>query len=300
MKKFRTLLLTALATTALYYYTAQLCDTQTDGFSVARIHSALPYRSEWESPPKSDAWQEELKTACLQKFHYLGCGGQCFAFGSDDGKYVLKFFKHRIRTPYSFLFNTALPGPLNQIRLRKLDKALSKLNRDFSSYKIAYEELREETGLIYIHLNKGTALNQSVKIVDKLHIEHQIALDEVEFILQQKADLVHDHLRNLMQRGDEQKARKALHDILQVIVSRSQKGIYDEDAKIHRNFGFVGDKPIFIDVGRFTHDPSRKNPDVYKRDLATITRRLRSWLEENQPDLVTPLDEELYALQTQN
>jgi hypothetical protein len=285
---------------AAFYFAAEFCNAQTDGFSIARIHSDLSYHPEWDTAPISMEKQEALKIALNQKFHYLACGGQCFAFASEDGQYVIKFFKHHIRKPYSFYLNMPLPDFLGQGRRRRLKSILHKLNRDFTSYKIAYEELQEETGVIYIHLNKGTKLNYSVQIVDKIGIQHQISLDDVEFVLQRKADLVYSRISDIMAGGDLAAAREAFHSILEVILSRCQKGIYDEDPRIHRNFGFLGKKSIFIDVGRFVRDPQRKLPEVYKNDLQHITQRFRSYLEDSYPMLVPILDEELYAVQNQN
>lgn len=298
-KKFKFLFFT-LSLGIAYHFTASFCDKQTDGFSVARIHSELPYNPEWETAPPLDEMQKELDAALSQKFHYLACGGQCFAFGSEDGKYVIKFFKHRIRKPYSYLMNAELPRFFGKLRNRKLDKALTKLRRDFTSYKIAYEDLPEETGLIYIHLNKGTKLNRSVTIVDKIGIKHQIPIDGTEFVVQKKAQLAYSHIEDLMAVGDTVQARQSLHAILDVIVSRCKKGVFDEDPKIHRNFGFLGDKPIFIDVGRFVKDSNRKDPAVYKADLLTITKRFRKWLKDAHPELVDILDEELCEFQTLN
>lgn len=286
-----------LFTFIAFYFTAEFCNKQTDGFSVARIHSDLSYHPEWDIAPLSSACQEALHSALNQKFHYLACGGQCFAFASEDGQYVIKFFRHHIRKPYSFYLKMPLPGALGQRKECKLQKILHKLNRDFTSYKIAYEELQEETGIVYIHLNKGTQLNQSMHIVDKIGIQHQIPLDDVEFVLQKKADLVYSRISDIMAKGDLVAARDAFHSILEVILARCQKGIYDEDPRIHRNFGFLGTKSIVIDVGRFVRDPQRKLPEVYKSDLCYITKNFRHYLEDFYPDLVPILDEELYAIQ---
>jgi len=284
----------------LYHFTARFCNTRTDGFSIAKIHSELSYNPKWETASLSEEKQKELYPILLQKFHYLGCGGQCFAFGSEDGQYVIKFFKHKIRKPYSYFLKAALPKALDVRRKRKLDKELFKVNRDFTSYKIAYEDLQEETGLIYIHLNKATSLNRSVCIVDKLGIEHQIPLDGIEFIVQAQAQLLYLRIDDLMARGDTAGAKLSLHAVLATIVKRCQKGVFDEDPRIHRNFGFIGEKPIFIDVGRFVHDPLRKDPTVYKADLLTITKRFRTWLKASHPELVSTLDEELNAFEPRN
>ena len=284
---------------AAFYYTASFCDQQTDGFSVARIHSELPFDPAWETASLPSDQKEEILQILNQKFHYLGFGGQCFAFASEDGKYVIKFFKHKIRKPFSFLLQTPLPDPFEKKRLKKLNKALFKLHRDFNSYKIAFEDLREETGLLFIHLNKGSDLKQSMTIVDKIGIEHQITLDNVEFVLQKRAKLVYSYIDELMAKDDTESAKAAMRSILDVIVSRCKKGVFDEDARIHRNFGFIGSKPIFIDVGRFRRDSQRTDPEIYKTDLEDITGRFRDWLEETYPKLVPILDEELYEYQKQ-
>ena len=298
-RRFRFLSLSALFCAAIYSLSS-FCNAQTDGFSVARIHSDLNYNPEWETAPLSSEQKTELRNILDQKFSYLGFGGQCFAFASDDGKYVIKFFKHKIRKPYSYILNRQLPEPFEKKRLKKLGKAQFKLNRDFNSYKIAYEDLHDETGLVYIHLNKGKELNQSVTIRDKLGIEHQIALDDIEFIVQKRAQLAYAYIEELMDRGDTAAAKDALHALLKVIVSRCQKGVFDEDARIHRNFGFIDNRPIFIDVGRFRRDPERMNHAVYKKDLQDITGRFRDWLEEAHPILVPILDEEIYEFQSQS
>jgi glycosyltransferase involved in cell wall biosynthesis len=291
-------LISSLGCGALFYGAANFCNAQTDGFSVARIHSDLPYNPAWESTSLDPLQQMGLNTALNQTFYYLGCGGQCFAFVSKDGQYVIKFFKHKFRKPFSYFLCTNLPEPFEKKRLKKYHKALCKLNRDFNSYKLAYEELPEETGLLYIHLNKGKTL-PSVTIVDKLGIAHKIALSEVEFVVQKRAQLAYSYIEELMDQGDTARARIALRSIVQIIASRCQKGIFDEDARIHRNFGFIDSKPIFIDVGRFTRDPTRKDPVVYIKDIENITVRFRDWLMQTHPELVKTLDEEIHAMQNQ-
>jgi len=296
MSFLRPLLTTCLFGAALYYL-ALFCNQMTDGFSVARIHSDLPYNPSWEVPPPSTAeGQHALARALSQNYHYLGCGGQCFAFGSEDGSYVIKFFKHKIRKPYSYLLHAPLPSFLNGVQRRKLSKIHFKLSRDFTSYKIAYEDLPEETGVIYLHLNKGDSLQQSLRITDKLGIAHHIWLDDVEFVVQRQATLAYKHLAELMQKDAVAQARQSLHALVSTLVKRAQKGIFDEDPQIHRNFGFSNTQPMIIDVGRFIKDPSRKDPAIYRSDLYRITKRLRAHLEETHPQLVATLDEELHAL----
>src|ERR1700722_307569 len=278
----------------LFDLTAKFCEKKTDGFSVAFIHSDLKYDPTWETTFPSKEAHAELETVFAQKFWYLGCGGQSFVFASEDGNYVIKFFKNRkFRKPYSYLLRLPLPGNLDLYRLNKLRKALFKLKRDFTSYRLAYEELREETGLIYLHLNKGTQLYRSIQIVDKLGITHQIDLDNIEFLVQRRAKLLFPHIDQLMEQGNITGAQQTLHAVVEALAGRCKKGIFDEDPRLPNNLGILGQRAMFIDIGRFVPDPTRIHPSVYANDVKTITsKRLRPWLEQSHPELVSYLDEE--------
>jgi hypothetical protein len=287
-------LLTWIALALLFDGAAKFCEKQTDGFCLAAIHSNLKYNPAWET----SSFSPELEGVLAQKFHYLGCGGQSFVFVSEDGNYVIKFFKHRkfFCKPYSYLFQLPLPGVLELCRLNKLHKALSKLNRDFSSYLLAYEELREETGLIYLHLNK-TPLHRQIQIIDKIGIAHQIDLDKTEFLVQRRAKLLFPHIDELMQQGDIVGARQTLHAVVEALVGRCKKGIFDEDPRLSSNLGILGKRAIFIDIGRFVRDNTREQPCVYITDVKAITsKRLRPWLEQTHPTLVPNLDAEVENL----
>jgi hypothetical protein len=294
LKKLPPLFLWAFIS-VLFYLTANFCESKTDGFSMAFIHSDLTHNPAWETQPISNETHTELTAVFSQKFRYLGCGGQSFVFVSENNEYVIKFFKHRqFRKPYSFFLTLPLPSVFELSRLHKLHRALFKLNRDFSSYKLAYEDLREETGLIYIHLNKGTELERTLNIVDKIGIEHEIDLDKVEFVVQKRADQLYSRINELAAQGELIEAKKTLHAVIKVIVDRCKKGIFDEDPRIHNNLGLIGQKAIFIDIGRFVRDPGRCLPSVYKNDLrAIIDKRFRPWLERYHPQLIAYLDEEI-------
>jgi hypothetical protein len=279
----------------IFYLITNFCESRTDGFSIAFIHSDLTYNPAWETEPISKETHDKLETVFSQKFRYLGCGGQSFVFVSENNEHVIKFFKHRnFRKPYSFFLKLPLPSVLELSRLCKLNRALFKLNRDFTSYKLAYEELQEETGLIYIHLNKGTELNRTLNIIDKMGIEHEIDLDKIEFVVQKRAEPLYPRINKLVTEGDLIGAKQTLHAILEVIVARCKKGIFDEDPRIHNNLGFIGQRAIFIDVGRFVRDTERSVPSVYMNDLKTIiSKRFRPWLERCHPQLIADLDEEI-------
>ena len=241
------------------YFTAKFCEVETDGFRISRISSFLK-----SGPEITHEVRAELEPIFNQKFYYLGSGGQCWAFVSEDEHYVLKFFKfHRRKHP--------------------------KLQQDFKSYQLAYDSLKNETGLVYLHLDKTESLGLIARVVDKIAIEHPIDLDTHAFLVQKKGVLVFDYIRSLMEQNKEEEARDALRQLSLLIKKRCQKGIGDEDPRLHRNIGFVGSTPIFIDTGRFKEDPSRKDPAIYQKDLTKITYRLKEWLLKEYPALAMEL-----------
>ena len=206
---------------------------------------------------------------------------------------MIKFFKHHRRSFPPWFLDLPLPKSLAASREKKQKEKWRKLERDFKSYKLSFDKLQEETGVVYVHLNKTDDLNKQITLIDKLNIEHQIDLDKTEFVIQKKADLVYPYFEKLMKNNQVDQASKAITSIVELIINRSQKGVYDEDARIHRNFGFLHGKARIIDVGRLVNDPTQKNPEVYKKNLHKITARFMIWLEDNHPTLAPFLDKEL-------
>lgn len=278
---------------ALFVAASRFSATHTDGFSISKISSTLSYNPAWDTKALSQQEQNRVEQILSQSFSYLGCGGQCYAFLSEDGQYVLKFFKEHLRVMPQSLLSIPLPSVLEKIRQKKIAKGLRKLERDFSSCKIAIEELPKESGLLFVHLNKTQNISKKTTIIDKLHIAHCIDLNTKEFILQKKASLFFPHLESLIEKGDRQEVKNAIHSMVEVLVSRCQKGIFDEDPRLHRNLGFIENEAIFIDVGRFRRDDTRKDPKIFHQDLRLITDSLKLWLEENHPDFANLLEEEL-------
>jgi len=271
----------------LVYFVPKFCHEKTDGFTLTKIHSNLPYNSKWVTthPPN-----EPLENIMSQKFTYLTSGGQSYVFVSEDQKYVLKFFKHHLRRVPLLWAHLPLPQKWDQKRNLQQAKREKKLHRDFFSYKLAFEELPEETGLIFIHLNRTDNLNQKVKIIDRLNIEHLVDLDQVEFVVQKKGELSFSYFEKLIQEQDLIQAKKGIDSICNVILKRCKKGIYDEDAKIHRNFGFLENEAIILDAGRFKLDARRKSPHIQQQDLQKITKPLQTYLETLSPELAQYLE----------
>lgn len=269
------------------YAIPRFCYDKTEGFTILKIHSNLPFSPEFQVE------NGDLPDIFNQRFYYLNAGGQAYAFASEDGAYVIKFFKHHLRRLPIWLKILPLPAKYARQREEQRIKREKKLLRDFTSYKIAYELLPEKTGLLYLHLNKTNHLNQKIRIIDKIGIEHKLPLDEFEFVLQKKAKLTMTYFTDLIEKDDMLSGKKSIDSICELIKTRCQMGIFDEDPRIHHNVGFVEDKAILIDVGRLKKDPKREDPKVQRNDLFEITRKLQLFLNEKSPELAEYLKQKL-------
>lgn len=269
---------------------ARLCLKETDRFMIIEITSNRPNNSAFDTRPLTPAENDEVSDALSQKYTYLGCGGQAFVFFSEDGKYALKFFKQRhFREPTYLNYIPFIP----RYRNLKFAKRSKRIHQEYGSYKLGFEELPQETALVYLHLNKTNHLKKSVTLIDRLHIEHQIDLDTTDFILQRRAQLVPDTINNQMEMQDIMGAKKTISSVVDLIVYRCKAGYGDKDPNIATNCGIFEGRAIKIDVGRFYRDPRMKLPLFYKPELLHLTRPFRKWLSDHHPDLVPHLDSEV-------
>ena len=267
-----------------FFSVARLCRGQTDGFTWEKVRSSLSYHPAWavENPPVDN-------NIFNQRYTYLGKGAQSFVFASEDGQYVIKFFRHHhMRAPWII---RTLPYAWAKAQA---EKRAAKVGKDFLSYKIAYESMPEETGLVYLHLNKTKDLfKKKVTFVDKIGIAHAINLDKMEFFVQKRATLLYPAIESLMDQEKPEEAKQAIAALVDLLHKRCQKGIFDKDPDLNTNFGYAEGRPIQIDVGRFKIDPQHASPEVYRQELVKITDNFHQWLMARYPMLDEFLKEKL-------
>ena len=239
-------------------------------FSQEAITCDLPFHPEWETKSAPSA---ELESALAQTYRYLGSGGQCYCFVSADDKYVLKFFKQKA-------FSVPDWGFLKGKRIKKKE---SKRDRIYSAFRLAYDELREETALLYVHLNPTQILQKTIRVTDKENAEHTIDLDKTPFALQRKAELAFGYI----DRQDTEGAKKAIDDLLNLHTRLYKRGYRNRDPNIRSNCGFLNGRPILFDVGRIVQD---HKPLKIKTELERITPRLYRYLAQKHPDLLPHLE----------
>lgn len=218
-----------------------------------------------------------------QKFTFLGRGGQSFAFVSEDGKTVLKFLKRRF-SPSVFLPNCLLPA------VQKKEQYIQKKwERDARSYALAFDVLKEESGLIAVHLHKTKA--QKATIVDKLGIAHEIDLGNLAFIVQKRATPLLQDLAEKICAKKIDAAKETLKSVVELVRLRCSRGIADEDPRLQKNLGLLDGRPVFIDVGRFKEEDSLKERAACTAHLERATARLHAWLAQESPTLASYLQE---------
>lgn len=273
---------------------AVFCPKKTDGFTLLGISTHRPSRPEWEIRPLTPQEKEELEKALSQGYHYLAHGSQSFVFSSHDCQYVIKFFKQRLFTPSLLLNTLPLPSFLHRFREKRNWKRTDKLARDFASYKYAFEELHDQTKIVYVHLNPTSTLKKNLEIVDKIGIHHTINLDETNFIIQKRAEPVFVRIHQLMIQGKIEEAKQSIKNLLLLHIARAEKGFRDRDPDILSNCGFIGNHAIKLDVGRFEKNEAMKNPDIYKKEIEKIMAPFKSWIKTLHPTLLESFDEAGY------
>ena len=253
-----------------------LCHQKTKGFFLQRI--------QFEKEETQASSPETATLAVLnQPFRYLNHGNQCFAFVSEDGKYILKFFKYVHHTSPIWTSKIPLLNRFKAFRQSRIDKVTWKRNRDFRGYQIAFDHFRNETGLLAVHLHPTTTY-PTITLYDPLNIVHSLDLNNTPFILQKRAAPIYEQFSSWIKKGEIDKLQQGITDLVSLCKDRISKNIFDDDVNFYSNFGFDGDKPIQIDPGHFVLNAS-ENPE-----LPTLLVELKDWFSKNYPPMVAHVE----------
>lgn len=296
MRKWIKISIFALLLTVALYGAGRLYYAVTGGFTLSNITSTLPYDERWQIKTPSAQQQFIINDALNQEYTYLGKGCQSYVFISRDGQYVIKFLKYQRFRPQMwidlFTFIPAVERYQNQKTLEKQEK----LEKVFRSWKLAYEQLQEQTGVIYVHLNKVPMNGKKLAIRDKMNFKHQIDLENTEFLVQKRAEMFAPTIQRMMKVGDANRAKRLLDKLLILLLFEYMRGIADNDHALMQNTGVMNKEPIHIDVGQFIVNDIVKDPKVYHREIFDKTYRLREWLQKHYPELADHLINRLFAI----
>jgi hypothetical protein len=253
------------------------------GFSVRRI--AAPVQT------KLEIWDSAASLALEQPFRYLGRGRQCFAFASLDGKYVLKLPRTDIyQIPF---WMRVLPIPKQKRESFYLGRS-ERENFVLTSMKIAYEDLREDTGVLAIHFGKSVDLGKSIALIDALGTPLHLPAHTTTFVLQTKQPILMKAFLEALHDGDFALGRKILDAFIDLVVVRGGKGIWNKDESFLRNYGFDGKKAYQIDIGSFYRKAD--GPASIRDTMHPV----RTWLSKIDPEMLSYFDTALEKKWIQN
>ena len=260
-------------------------------FSLEAISAPLLFNPEWETRLLSSNEEQEVAKALSQPYCYLGSGGQCFSFVSSDDRYVIKFIKQKAFDLPIWLHRFPFPFLIYGLREKKIEKRKAKRNRVFNAFKLSFDLLPKETGLLYVHLNQTEHLKKVLPFCDPCKKTHFLNLDDLEFVIQKKADLAYNTLNAFMEKRDWEGAKLAIDQLLSLNVKLYQKGFLNRDPNFRSNCGFIEADPIVIDVGRIIYDETIKKKENYNQELLKIIPKFRSYVSLQYPELLSHFDQ---------
>lgn len=227
----------------------------TCGFKLAKMRVTFFPHPEWDVP-----LDPELLASFNQPFHYIDKGSQCYVFESEDQKTVIKFFR--------------FSEPRSSLKIFTL----------FNAVHIAFERLKEETGILYIHLNPTTLGLPVLRCKDAIGRSYALPLDECRFAVQKKAQKFQCAMEEAIKSPALMKTR--IDQFIELLLSRTAKGVYNSDPSLSRNFGFLEDRAIELDFGNYRP----VIPHTQTAEIERYAERLRRWLKQNAPEWVSYLD----------
>lgn len=168
-------------------------------------------------------------------FYFLAAGTQSYVFESGD--LILKCFPTR-----------------NPARLQRvLDGA-----------QIAWDRLRSETGLLYLHLHATTSL-PTVTLYDRLGRPRTVDLNRIAFTLQRRATPV------------PHPTPAQLDSYRAFVRKRIAQCVGNSDTAFPHNAALLDGALVEIDFGEYWHHPSLADPAQAKREYETFNQKLLRW-----------------------
>lgn len=253
-----------------------------DGIQKPRFHPKELY----STIPKVDpslTLPEEIALKLNQPFHLIGEGSQMYAFRSADGKIVLKLFKAH-HSPHRSLLKKWLRAHRSSDEiLLSHQKWNEKFAKTCACYLMAFKDLKEETGLCYLHFEKSSDSRLNITLLDASKKAYRVNLNNHPFIIQRHAELVPDYLKTLIESKQMDLAQSAVTSLKELFLHRTEKGYIDDRQSLRINYGFIDGKAVQIDVGKIKKtDLSQTQTE---EELMRLQQRLDRWIYSYFPML---------------
>jgi hypothetical protein len=243
--------------------------------------------------PPSDVQSEITETFHLndeslkifeQEFHYLDKGCQVYVFESKDQNYVIKFLRHHKYKPHfwmNFTFGIKwLSDHRESYRLVKKDRIL----KNFLSYLMSYDELKELTEVVYVHLGPTNYINKKLIVRDRFNQKWHLDLDHMHFVVQRKAKPLKTLLMDLYNEKKLDEAKELIDKYFAVLKKRTLKGIKNTDhSGFIRNMAFLNDKVIEIDVGGYRKVDELLTKQGFQVEFSKFSKNMIRWSKKKMP-----------------
>jgi hypothetical protein len=263
---------------------------RTKGFCIAKILSKHTFNPRWDFGAPSPEQEKLLDQIASEPFTLVGSGKECYAFVNESETLVVKFFKQKHMRTQLILNHLPLGEYQKKLHQETLARRTNHRNRLFSSYQIAYERLKAQTGVLYLHLNKTNNLKRTICLIEPSGKKHRLQLDNLEFLVQKRAYSILDTLTSLMKQNKIDAAKDIIVSILDLITTRKKLGIGDDDINCERNLGLFDGKAFQVDVGEFF---STLPSSPIQEDYTSATEDLRLFLTSHYPELASYLKKEI-------
>lgn len=282
----KALLTLFLPTAVLFAFVLRPEPKQSIPFCLEAIQSGTPMQQEYGCGELS----AQVSEALSQSYRYIGCGGQCYAFVSEDDKYVIKFFKQKAFAVPKWMERFPLPFLIQPLKEAKVKKRGEHRSKVFAAFKMSFEQLPEETGMLFVHLNRTADLNKKLAFMDAEGKSHLLDLDGLEFVVQKKAEMAFARIDALMNSGDVSGAKEAVFKLLRFHEELYRKGFRNRDPNFRSNCGFIENEPVLIDVGRMVASEEVKKLEERKKEWKKALPRFQKYLSAKHPELLPYLE----------
>ncbi|MBN1915053.1 MAG: hypothetical protein JW769_04115 [Parachlamydiales bacterium] len=266
-----------------------------DGFRQDKIYHDFPHESQWEvsfSPQQ----EKEIMAILDQPFHYLGKGCQVYVFASQDQKYVIKFIRyHKYRLPFWIAYTDFFQKGKEYVVSRRDHRQRGYYN-SLRSYKIAYEQLPEETATLYIHLNRTFHLHKKLPIIDRLGRHSSLDLDNTGFIVQKRVMPLEPYLLQMKKDQKTSETEKIIGSFLEMVEHLYDKGMTNKDYNCLKNAGYLEGKIIAMDIGSFYPQNGLEDPHEFQKELINFVKHFRRWSQKKYPQILFVFDEKVDQL----
>lgn len=252
----------------------------TGGFTTNKILPPKDCRSPVTELPTS----LDLSHIFDREFKFLGKGCQVYAFESGD--YVIKFLRHHKYKPPFWLNLISIGERLRRYRDGVVTYKKTRVKNAFRSYIMAYEDLKEETAVLYLHLGKTDHIKKNLTIIDKVGKRRLIDLDGSHFIIQKKAKKLRPYLLRVSKAGKLERSRELIDGYFDILKRRCLKGIKNVDHSGYlRNMGYIGDDIVEIDLGGYRKRDYVLTEKGMRKEFLYFAYKLERWAKKKSPNI---------------